>query len=329
MYAGASVLTDYWEILVGAGHIGLTIAARLRQIGVNALVIEQHARVGDEWRKRYPSLYLHTPKRHHACESGIFSLTEECVLTFHYKVLYQPYPSTWPEFTPRDKLAEWLEQYPVSNDLVVWTSSKIETRPSYDKETGTWDIVVNKNGTPISLNPKHLVWATGTFGAKNIPAVPGLGSFKGPLLHGIDYKGGELFADKKVVVVGSANTAADICQDLYVQGAKSVTMVQRSKTCLVSSKLFGTMFDMLYPEGTPTEVCDLKYTTTPIPLLREMGKMMVPWMNEFDKEMLDGVKKRGFQVWNGHDDSGQLILAFERAGGSSIPSCAYLVSALF
>ena len=42
---------------------------------------------------------------------------------------------------------------------------------------------------------------------------------------------------------------------------------------------------------------------------------MVPPMNEFDKEMREGVEKAGFRLTNGRDGSGQLIRAVERRGG--------------
>jgi len=50
-------------IAVGAGQIGLMLAAVCKQMNIRALVIEQHERVGDIWRKRYPTLALHTTRR--------------------------------------------------------------------------------------------------------------------------------------------------------------------------------------------------------------------------------------------------------------------------
>ena len=46
-------------LIVGAGQSGLDIAARLKEMGVSSLIVEKHARVGDQWRKRYDSLRLH------------------------------------------------------------------------------------------------------------------------------------------------------------------------------------------------------------------------------------------------------------------------------
>lgn len=55
-------------MIVGAGQTGLNIAARLKQMKIRALVIDRNARIGDTWRNRYPTLTLHTIKRHHTCE---------------------------------------------------------------------------------------------------------------------------------------------------------------------------------------------------------------------------------------------------------------------
>jgi hypothetical protein len=40
-------------LVVGSGHSGLNIAARLGMLDIPTLVIERNERVGDNWRKRY------------------------------------------------------------------------------------------------------------------------------------------------------------------------------------------------------------------------------------------------------------------------------------
>ena len=46
-------------LILGAGQSGLSMAARLRVLGVDALCVDKHERVGDSWRTRYHSLALH------------------------------------------------------------------------------------------------------------------------------------------------------------------------------------------------------------------------------------------------------------------------------
>lgn len=52
-------------VIVGGGQSGLDVAARLKLIGVSALVVERQERIGDQWRGRYEALCLHDP----VCES--------------------------------------------------------------------------------------------------------------------------------------------------------------------------------------------------------------------------------------------------------------------
>ena len=43
----------------GAGQAGLTVAARLKQLGVETSIIDRNPRIGDNWRNRYHQLVLH------------------------------------------------------------------------------------------------------------------------------------------------------------------------------------------------------------------------------------------------------------------------------
>src|SRR6056297_1093098 len=46
-------------IIVGGGQAGLATAARLGQLGIDALIVDRGKRVGDNWRNRYHALTLH------------------------------------------------------------------------------------------------------------------------------------------------------------------------------------------------------------------------------------------------------------------------------
>ena len=111
-------------LVVGAGQGGLMIAARLRQMGVDALVVDRHARVGDNWRKRYHSLTLHNE-------------------TWGNSLPYVPFPDTWPTFLPKDKLADWLESYVDTMELNVWTGTEF-VGAKRDEAAGTWHATVRR-----------------------------------------------------------------------------------------------------------------------------------------------------------------------------------------
>lgn len=184
---------DPHVIILGAAQNGLTVGSRFRRMNIPALLIERCDRVGDTWRQRYPSLTLHTPKLHHS-------------------LLYDNLPGNWPKFTPRDKVANMLEQYSINQDLVIWHGSTILPTPSYDPATRRWTVEISKQGEKVTLRPYHIVLAVGVLGTPYIPPLLDAELFHGPKFHATHYKGPNPFTDKNVVVVGACQTAADICQ---------------------------------------------------------------------------------------------------------------------
>ncbi|KAI0832304.1 FAD/NAD-P-binding domain-containing protein [Trametes gibbosa] len=283
-------------LIVGGGQTALQIAARFKQMDISALVVERHARVGDSWRRRYPSLTLHTIRRHHT-------------------LLYQPYPSNWPEYTPRAKIADWLEHYAVSQDLVVWTNAELKLQPKYNAETKDWDVTILREGFEVKLRPAHIVLATGTLGEPNIPDIAEVDRFGGQVMHSQQFAGGAPYAGKKAVVIGAGNSSIDICQDLVLRGAESVTMIQRSQTCVLSREFIGGMLRQSFPEDIPLPVADFRWASFPVGLLKKF--MIADQQSALDanKDLHDKLKKGGLNLNMGPEGQGIYILTMERGGG--------------
>ncbi|KAI5118884.1 hypothetical protein M0805_003559 [Coniferiporia weirii] len=295
-------------LIVGGGQAGLQTAACLSQLGISNLVVEKEARIGDNWRQRYPTLKLHVSRAY--CQ-----------------LLYQQFPSTWPKYTPKDKLADWLEQYAVTQDLFVWTSSIIENNPRYDEETKKWDVIINRDGHRFTLHPSHLVMALSTFGDGIAPTIPGQKLFEGSQVHSSRFRGGAAYSGQNVLVVGAGNSASDICVDLVGHNAKSVTMLQRSATCVPSRKFVNSLITALFPENVPVAVTDFKTCGTPTKLMLETMRGMQPMIHEHDKAMRENLEKAGFKLTDGPGGSGFVELGFTRGGGSFFDSgCASLIS---
>ncbi|KAL4257773.1 hypothetical protein AB1N83_011051 [Pleurotus pulmonarius] len=283
-------------LIIGGGQAGLIVAARFKQMNLPAIVLERTPRVGDVWRNRYPTLTLHTPRSQH-------------------QMLYQPFPSTWPRFTPKDKLADWLEQYAVSQDLVVWNNSQPLPQPKYDPLTKIWHVKVDRDGQIVELNPTHIVVATGTLGAPRIPIIEGRDDFEGTIFHNADFHGAKPFEGKKVIVVGAGNTSADICQDLVFHGAASVTMVQRSSSCVISAASAHVGLDMRFPEGVPIEVADFKNESLPFGMVKKLLSQDEQKVWEDHKVMHEGLRKAGLKLNMGIDGAGLPSLVHQRLGG--------------
>ncbi|TCD67151.1 hypothetical protein EIP91_000436 [Steccherinum ochraceum] len=292
----AAIEANPYVLIVGCGQTGLQIAARFKQMNIPSIVIEKNERVGDNWRKRYPTLTLHTIRNHH-------------------QMLYQPYPHNWPLFTPRDKVAEWLEAYAATQDLVIWTNSHIDGRPRYHDGRRKWEVNINRGGQRITIHPAHIVMATGTFGDPILPQLKDQQSFTGTTLHAAHYQGGALYAGKRVVVVGAGNSGIDICQDLCFHGAKSVAMIQRSSSCVVSGDKTAEALRRVWEDGLPVEVGDFKFGATSLGQLKKFMQTQTDVMWENEKELYAKLRKGGVALNMGPEGEGQLLLIWERGGG--------------
>ncbi|KAF7350597.1 Flavin-binding monooxygenase [Mycena sanguinolenta] len=286
---------DPHVIIIGGGQTGLNVAARFRQMNIPTLIIEKNTRIGDNWRQRYPMMTLHTMKKHH-------------------EMLYQPYPANWPTYTPRDKLADWLEHYAISQDLVIWTNSCLLPTPTYDLTAKRWTVVVDHAGEYVTLHPAHIVLAAGILGTPHIPSIPDAELFEGSTTHSSVYPGGKGYTGKRTLVVGAGNTSADVCQDLAFHKAE-VTMLQRSSTCVESVRTFTQMLNRIWPAHVPTDVSDFKAAAMPFLLLREMGKARTEQMWADAEETHKGLREAGMDLNMGKDGSGQYVMYHERFGG--------------
>lgn len=290
-------------LIVGAGQAGLTAAARLKMLGVEALAIDQNDRVGDNWRKRYHQLVLHDP-------------------VWYDHMPYLQFPPQWPIFTPKDKLAQFFEAYATLLELNIWMkTSLVETK--WDDAKKRWDVTVERtkdDGTKErrTLHPRHLIQATGHSGKKNMPDMKGISDFKGDrLCHSSEFSGArDNSQGKKAIVVGSCNSGHDIAQDFLEKGY-DVTMVQRSSTHVVSSKAITDIgLKGVYSEdGPPVDDADLLIHGLPIPVFKALSVTTTKKQADFDKDILSGLNKAGFKTDAGPDDAGLLLKYFQRGGG--------------
>ena len=287
-------------VIVGGGQGGIGLGARLRRLGVPTIIIEKNERPGDSWRKRYRSLCLHDP-------------------VWYDHLPYLPFPDHWPVFSPKDKIGDWLEMYTKVMELNYWSSSEC-TSASYDEASGEWTVMVNRDGEQVTLRPKQLILATGMSGIANMPEVEGADKFKGTLVHSSQHPGGEGCEGKKCVVVGSNNSAHDICADLWENGA-DVTMLQRSSTHIArSDTLMELALGGLYSKeaveaGVTTDTADLIFASLPYKILHTLQIPVYEEMAKRDAKLYEGLEKAGFMLDFGEDGSGLFVKYLRRGSG--------------
>lgn len=286
--------SDPAVLVVGGGQAGLSIAARLHQLGIDALIVDRHERIGDNWRTRYHSLTLHN-------EVHVNHLP------------YLPFPPTFPVYIPKDKLANWFEFYVEALELNFWTDTEL-VAGSYDDKRSEWHVTLRRgDGTERVMRPRHLVFATGVSSIPYTPKLPGLETFAGVKVHSGDFKNAKQWKGRKALVLGTGTSGHDVAQELHAHGAQ-VTMIQRSKTHVVSLKEAQSVY-AIYSEGIPFDDCDLLATSFPYPVLRRSYQLSTAKGRKVDDNLINALEKRGFNTWLGEDETGFQMMYLRRGGG--------------
>lgn len=292
--------TQPYCVIIGGGQGGIALAARLKRLEVPTLIIERNDRPGDSWRHRYRSLCLHDP-------------------VWYDHLPYLPFPDHWPVFSPKDKIGDWLEMYVRVMELNYWHAAECRSA-KYHEDTRDWTVTVVRNGETVVLRPKQLVIATGMSGMPNVPHIPGADTFRGRQCHSSQFRGVDDYRGRKCVVLGSNNSAHDICAALWEQDA-DVTMIQRSSTHVArSATLMELALGRLYSEaavksGITTEVADLLFASIPY---RIMPTFDIPVYQEIarrDADLYERLRRAGFLLDFGDDGSGLFMKYLRRGSG--------------
>ena len=287
-----------YVLVIGGGQGGIALGARLKRLGVSTLIVDSNPRPGDAWRNRYKSLCLHDP-------------------VWYDHLPYLPFPDHWPIYTPKDKMGDWLESYTKIMELDYWSSTMCKSS-SFDEKTGEWTVVVERDGRDVTLTPKQLVIATGMSGFPEIPTFPGAERFKGKQHHSSHHRGGEGWAGKTCVVVGSNNSAHDIAADLWEHGA-DVTLLQRSPTLVVRADTLARNRPLYSEEavasGITTEIADLTTASMPYAALPTVAQPVMAQIRRDDADFYARLEKAGFKLTFGEDNTGIGPMYLRRGSG--------------
>jgi len=223
--------------MVGAGPAGLAIAACLKKAGAPFLLIEKSPKLGWAWRNHYERLHLHTVKEH----SGL---------------PYFPFPKDFPRYVPRDKVVEYLDQYAAEFGIEPKCGVEVKwIRRSDDK----WNVETSAG----DYTADRVVICTGYNRRPLRPSWPGQDRFQGEILHSHDYRNGEPFRGRRVLVVGIGNTGGEIAIDLHEHGAEPSICVRGPIHIVPRDAL-----------GTPTQVTSIMLDKLPEPIGARVSKFL-------------------------------------------------------
>jgi putative flavoprotein involved in K+ transport len=289
---------DPTVLVIGGAQSGLSIAARLNQLGVDTLVVEKWPRIGDSWRKRYHSLALHN--------------------SIHLNHLpYMEFPPTWPKYIPKDMLGNWFEFYADAMEINCMTDTEF-VGATWDEAEKRWTArLQHSDGTERTMRPRHLVFANGVSSYPMIPVLPGLQDFKGEVIHSEGFDSGAAWKGKNALILGTGSSANDIALDLYSHGVNT-TLIQRGSTTVVSIDPSARLNEAIWDEGGLLEDCDLIVSSATPPLILKAYKSVTKRMLELDSEMIAGLKSIGFKHDVGEDETGHQMKYFRRGGGYNL-----------
>ncbi|MFZ0015580.1 MAG: NAD(P)-binding domain-containing protein [Acidimicrobiia bacterium] len=175
-------------MVVGGSQAGLATGYHLSDAGIDHLILEEHDEIGGAWRDRWDSLHLFTPSAY----SGLPGLA-------------QPGPPH--SILSKDDMADYLAAYATRFELPIRTGVRVEGVSTVDNgflvETGEGVVTAD-----------NVVVATGAY---HHPRVPDFAEDLGEdilQMHSYHYRRPSQLQDGAVLVVGAANSGAEIAIEL-------------------------------------------------------------------------------------------------------------------
>ncbi|MDP9203887.1 MAG: NAD(P)/FAD-dependent oxidoreductase [Gemmatimonadota bacterium] len=202
--------------VVGAGASGLSAAAALKRRGCDVVVLEQNARIGGTWARRYDRLHLHTVR-------GFSGLA-------HYGI-----PRRFPKYLSRDEFVAYLNEYAEHFGLRVIPGVAVQKVAKDTDAPYSWKISTAGD----AWRARAVVIATGQYRIPIAPGWPGVEIYSGQLLHSASYTNPLPFAGKRVLVVGAGNSGTEIATDVAENGAAFVALSIRTSPAIVPRDPFG------------------------------------------------------------------------------------------
>lgn len=175
-------------IVIGAGQAGLAVGHHLAQRRMPFLIVDANQRIGAAWRKRWESLRLFTPARYDGLDG-------------------MPFPAAPDYFPTKDEMADYLESYARHFDLPVRLGFAVDrlSRHRVGYMIASGDTVISADNVVVAMGSYQQ--------GKPPPFAHELGAAI-LQMHSVDYRQPSQLKPGNVLVVGAANSGAEIALDL-------------------------------------------------------------------------------------------------------------------
>ncbi|HEX6255425.1 MAG TPA: NAD(P)-binding domain-containing protein [Euzebyales bacterium] len=175
-------------VVIGGSQSGLAVGYHLAQQDRDFVILDAYHRVGDAWRRRWDSLRLFTTARYDGLPGMAF-------------------PAARHVYPTKDQVADYLETYAERFHLPVETGVRVDrlSRRGESFEVSAGD---------RTYTAADVVVATGTY---HTPRIPDFAEQLDPAivqLHSSAYRNPSQLANGGVLVVGAANSGAEIAVEV-------------------------------------------------------------------------------------------------------------------
>jgi cation diffusion facilitator CzcD-associated flavoprotein CzcO len=193
--------------IVGAGFGGIALAVRLRQAGLDDVVIlEKEDDLGGTW-------YVNT---YPGCQCDVQSLL--------YSLSFAPNPDWTRTFAPQPEIEDYLRTVADRFDLkrLIRFSTEL-TGADWDPVGHRWNI-----DTPSGpLSADVLILAAGFLSEPSLPAIKGLDRFEGTVFHSARWRHDHDLAGQRVAVIGTGASAIQFVPEIQPHVGR-LTVFQRT-----------------------------------------------------------------------------------------------------
>ncbi|KAG5588863.1 hypothetical protein H5410_049297 [Solanum commersonii] len=235
-------------VVVGAGPSGMVVSACLNKLGINNVVLEKQDCCAYLWKnKTYDRLHLHLSKDFFHCHL--------CHMQLHHLNEYVEHFNIKPKFQ-------------TCVELVFYNSAEKK-----------WNVKSrNLTSGEIKLYASDfLILATGENNEGYIPKMVGIENFKGEIIHSSDYRSGEKYKDKKVLVVGSGNSGMEIAFDLSNYESHTSIVVRSQIHVLTREMVYTAMLLLKYLPISLVDTVIAKYAKFKF---RNLAELEIPQPEE-------------------------------------------------
>ncbi|KAF8052176.1 hypothetical protein N665_1594s0009 [Sinapis alba] len=224
-------------VIVGAGPAGLATSVCLKRHSIPNVILEKEDIYASLWKKRaYDRLKLHLAKNF-------------CQLPF------MPHGPEVPTFMSKEFFIDYLDTYVAHFDINPRYNRTVKFS-TFDVSNNKWRVEAENTmtGETEVYWSDFVVVATGENGDQYIPAVEGINTFPGQILHSSMYKSGSDFSGKDVLVVGGGNSGMEISYDLNNYDANTAVLIRTPRHVLTKEEVYVGMSLLKY---LPVRVVDI------------------------------------------------------------------------